>query len=396
MTDKTNDESTFADLMKEVSVEERLLKPGQKVTATIVAVTPEGVFLDVGEKTEGFLDRKEVEDASGVPTVKEGDSIEVYFVSRREDQPIFTMHISDADMARLYLQEAWRNHTPVDGLVEREVKGGFSVQIVNGIHGFCPFSQMGLHRIENPGEYVGRRLSFLVKEFGERGRNIILSNRAVMKEEMRKRKEVLKKTLQEGMAIHGRITALQDFGAFVDIDGIHGLLPASEVGWERVKDIREVLSVGQELDLVVLRLDWKKNRVTLSRKRTLPDPWENIDTKYPDGSRHTGRVTSLTDFGAFISLESGVEGLLHVSNLGKRVKHPGEVLAEGQVLEVQIEKTDPEKRRISLLPVGLEPSEKKEARGRTRPKKEEKKSSGFGSLGGLIKEELEHQKEKKE
>jgi small subunit ribosomal protein S1 len=398
MPDKTNDESTFADLMKEVSVEEHLLRPGQKVKATIVAITPEGIFLDAGGKMEGYLDRREVEDESGHLTVSEGDSLEVFFVSQREDQKIFTLHISEGEMARIYLQEAWRNNTPVDGLVEREVKGGFSVQIVDGIRGFCPFSQMGLHRIENPGEYIGQRLSFLIKEFSERGRNIVLSNRAVLKEEMRKRKEWLKKTLQEGMTVHGRVTAIQDFGAFVDIDGVHGLLPASEVGWERVKDVREILSVGQELDLVVLRLDWKKNRIALSLKKTLPDPWENIETKYPEGSRHMGKVTSLTDFGAFISLERGVEGLIHISNLGKKVKHPGEILAEDQILEVQVEKVDREKRRISLLPAGVEaPGEKKEkAKGKARRKKEEeKKSSGFGSLGGILKGELEHLKEKK-
>lgn len=399
MPGKTDDEFTFAELMKEVSVEERQLKPGQRVTATVVAITPEGVFLDVGEKREGYLDRKDVEDESGHLTVKDGDSIEVYFVSRREDQKIFTVRISEGDMARLYLQEAWRNQTPVDGVVEREVKGGFSVQIVNGLRGFCPFSQMGLHRIENPAEYVGQRLSFMIKEFGERGRNIILSNREVLKEEMRKRKDLLKKTLQEGMTVHGRVTAMQDFGAFVDIDGVHALLPASEVAWERVKDIRQALSVGQELDLLVLRLDWQKNRVTLSLKKTLPDPWVNIETKYPEGSRHMGKVTSLADFGAFVSLEPGVEGLIHISNLGKKVKHPGEILAEGQVLEVKVEKMDPEKRRISLVPTSAEaPAEKKEeTRAKTvREKTEEKKSQGFGSLGGLIKEELEHLKEKKE
>lgn len=388
-------EETFAELMEGVSLEERRLRPGQKVMATVVAITPEGIFLDVGEKSEGFLDRKELEDENGKLTVNEGDKIEAFFVSTREDQKVFTIRMTESDMARAYLQEAWRNHVPVDGVVEREVKGGFSVQIVNGIRGFCPFSQMGLHRIENPTDYIGQRLSFLVKEFSEKGRNIVLSNRAVLKEEQRKKKEILRKTLQEGMTVHGRITAIQDFGAFVDIDGMHGLLPVSEIGWERVKNIREVLSVGQELDLVLIHLDWKKNRITLSLKKTLPDPWENIDEKYPEGSQHIGKVTGLTDFGAFVSLEPGVEGLVHVSNLGKKIKHPSEVLSEGEIIEVKIEKMDKEKKRISLIPAAAGEKREKPARA-PRKKKEEKKSPGLGSLGEMLKDEFEQLKDRKE
>jgi small subunit ribosomal protein S1 len=372
MPERKTDEPTFADLMQDMIVEEHLLKPGQKVWATIVAVTAEGIFLDVGEKTEGFLHRKELENEAGLVTVKEGDTIEAYFVTRDDDQRIFTTRIGEADMARTLLHEAWKNRVPIEGIVEREVKGGYSIQIAPGSNGFCPFSQMGLHRTETPDKYIGQRLTFLIMEYGEKGRNIILSNRSILKEKQREQQEHLKQTLREGMTVRGRITALRDFGAFVEIGGVNGLQPTSEISWERVKNIREVLSVGQELDLLIIRLDWQKNRITLSRKKTLADPWNKIETRYIEGKLYAGTVTGLTDFGAFVLLEPGVEGLIHISTFGKKVKHIGEFLSEGQSVDVQIEKVEKEKKRISLIPKGVGwEKEKAIKRKNARDKQEE-------------------------
>jgi len=197
---------------------------------------------------------------------------------------------------------------------------------------------------------MGHRMSFIITEYGEDGRNVVLSNRAILEEELREKKEELKEKLSEGMKVTGTIASIHDFGAFIDIGGIQGLLPISEIGWARVDDINDILSIGRELELVILNLDWENDRVALSLKATLPDPWDQVEKKYPAGSSHVGTVARLTKFGAFVTLEGGVDGLIHISMLGggKRINHPNEVLEQGQALEVTVEAVDLEKKRISL------------------------------------------------
>ncbi|MCX5823730.1 MAG: S1 RNA-binding domain-containing protein, partial [Deltaproteobacteria bacterium] len=226
----------------------------------------------------------------------------------------------------------------------------------------CPFSQMGLFRVATPADWIGKRLNFRIIEYGERGRNIVVSHRALLEEEQAKQKEVLKETLREGMMVKGTVVSLQKFGAFVDLGGVQALIPISEIAWEHVGDIAEKLTLGQEVEAAILKLDWEQDRVSLSLRLSLPDPWERVEAEFPEGSSFTGTVARLTKFGAFVTLIPGVDGLIHISRLGrgKRITHPSEVLTEGQEVTVKIEKIDRAAKRISLAPVGDAEEEKAE------------------------------------
>ncbi len=349
-SDKGNEEVSFEKLLEESNSETGWLEPGERVELKIVDIGSEWVFLGLGGKSEGLLEKKELVDDTGELPFKIGDKITAYFLSSQHGEYLFTTRITSGEAGKNFLGHAWDSKIPIEGLVEKEIKGGFHVKIAGETRAFCPYSQMGLRRIEDSSLYVGQKMSFMITEYSEGGRNIILSNRAIAEAEESEKKEVLKEKLQEGMKIAGRITSVQDFGAFIDIGGIQGLLPISEIGWGRVEDIHEVLSTGQEMEVVIMNLDWEKNRISLSLKATLANPWERIEEKYPSGSSHIGKVGLLTKFGAFVTLEGGVDGLIHISKLGggKRINHPSEVLEKGQSLEVTVESLDLEKRRLSL------------------------------------------------
>jgi small subunit ribosomal protein S1 len=341
---------SFAELLNKSMSEPGRLGPGQKVRVRIVKITADWIFVDLGRKGEGCLDRRELEDAEGNLTVKEEDVITVYFLSAGENELRFTTKIAGGAAGRAQLEDAWRNGIPVDGYVVKEIKGGYEVRIAGHIRAFCPYSRMELTRVKDPGEHVGKHLPFRIAEFSEKGRNIVLSRREILEEERRAKREALKESLREGAIVRGTIVRILAFGAFVDIGGIEGLLPVSEVDWGRVEDIRDALSVGQEMDVVVTQIDWEKGRISLSLKRTLADPWETAAEKYPEGTTLNGTIARLAAFGAFVTLEPGVDGLIHISKLGggKRIKHPGDVVREGQAVAVKVEKVDAGNRRIAL------------------------------------------------
>ncbi len=348
--DEALEEKSFAELLAETQVDRERYDRGQRVQGVVVQITPEWVFLDMGGKSEGVVDRKEFLDDSGNLTLQVGDTVWAYYLATRNNERVFTTRITGGQAARNFLQEAYQNSIPVEGTVEREVKGGFEIRVAGGLRGFCPFSHMELHRVVDPSSFSGQRLQFRIIEYGEGGRRLVLSRRALLEEEKAQRKEELKKVLKEGMMVKGKVVALRDFGAFVDLGGVQGLLPVSEVAWERVQQIKDHLSVGQEVQVSILQLDWERDRITLSLKQTLPDPWENASQRYPEGSKHMGKVVRLTAFGAFVSLEPGLDGLIHISSLGggKRISHPKEVLSQGQQVEVKVESLDLDRKRLSL------------------------------------------------
>jgi small subunit ribosomal protein S1 len=398
---ESNEEESFEELFEKTKVRRDFLKPGQKIEATIVKITPDWIFLDLGGKSEGYLDRKELTDEEGNLSAKEGDSITAYFLSSKHNEKLFTTRIGAGDSARTYIEEVWRNGIPIEGVVEKEIKGGFEIKLAGGMRGFCPYSQMALQRIENAKDYIGRRLSFRITEYGERGRNIILSARAILEEQKKKEEEARKSELHEGMIVKGTVVSIRDFGAFLDIGGLQGLLPISEIGWDRVEDIYERLSVGQTLDVAITRLDWQENRISLSLKKTLSDPWNEVPAKYPEGTFHTGTVVRLMKFGAFINLGPGVDGLIHISKLGKgkRIAHPGEVVNVGQTIEVRIDAIDGDQKRISLsIP---EAESQGDASRKTEKESGEdyreyvdKAPASLGSLGDIMKQKLDEKKEK--
>jgi len=391
MGTETHTEESFEELFNQSFVEPAYFKPGDRVKAEVITIMKDWVFIDLGGKSEGAIAADEFLDDEGRCSVKEGDTIAAYFLSARNNEKIFTTRIRGGAAANAHLRDVYENGIPVEGVVEKEVKGGFEVKLAGTVRAFCPFSQMGPHRIEDAEPFIGQTLTFKIIEYGEKGRNIIISNRAILEEERRKQKEVLRESLKEGMTVKGEITSIRKFGAFVDIGGIEGLIPISEVSWGRVEDINGVLSVGQEVEVAIMKLDWDSDRYSFSLKEIQPDPWQDMPVKYPEGSTHRGKVARLVQFGAFITLEPGIDGLLHISELGKtkRIKHPGEVLEQGQSIEVKIGKIDQEAKRVSLLLVAHEEeSEDADAYKAHMTTGSGKDTGSLGTLGDLLRKKM--------
>jgi len=387
----TTEEESFAELFARSSASSDWLEPGQKVEVRVLKISGDWIFLDTGRKGEGVLDKKELLDADGNLTVKEGDVVTAWFLSSNNNEMRFTTKLGGGSAGSARLEDAWRNGIPVEGFVEKEIKGGFEIKIGGSVRAFCPFSQISLGRAENNADFIGKHFSFRITEYSENGRNIVVSHRAVLEEERLQQRERLRETLAEGMTVRGTITSIRDFGAFINVGGIEGLIPISEIGWGRVTDIGEALSVGQELAVVIKKIDWEHDRFSFSFKDTLADPWERVAEKYPAGSYHKGVVARLTPFGAFVTIGEGVDGLVHISRLGagKRISHPREVVKEGEKVEVKIETVDRENKRLSLslADVSREEEEAAETLERFR-KSTEDGPKGMGTLGDLLKAKL--------
>ena len=395
--EKERGEEPFPELLESSYTQPPRLEPGEKVTAKIIGITSEYIFLDLGRKGEGILDRKEFQDLDGNLGVGEGDTVQAYYVGTRNNEMWFATRIGGGAVGPEQIEDAWRNGIPVEGTVEKEVKGGFSIRVAGGFRGFCPYSQIGEGSSENRVESIGKRLQFRVTKFEGKGRNLVLSHRALLEERRLQEKESLRESMREGMTAKGRITSVKEFGVFVSVGPIEGLVPVSEVGWERDADIRETLTPGQEVDVVVMRLDWEKERFTFSMKMTLLDPWVGVEKNFPPGSAHTGKVTRLTPFGAFVTLEPGVDGLLHISKLGggKRIRHPAEAVAEGQEFTVKVDTVDRDKRRISLsLPAEADAEWAQDESENYRHYLREEHPPSLGSLGEALKAKLEEKRKK--
>jgi small subunit ribosomal protein S1 len=344
------EEESFGEMFDRSFVAPTRYEPGRKASARVVKVTPEWVFLDLGRKGEGVLAAKELLDEAGTVSVKEGDTLEAYFVSADGSEMLFTTRVAGGSAGSAQLEDASNSGIPVDGVVVKEIKGGYEIRLAGGARAFCPHSQMDLPRSGGQEERVGKHAAFRITKYGEKGRNIVVSRRVLLEEEEERKTREVMATLTEGMVMKGIVTAVREFGAFVSIGPIEGLIPISEIGWERVEDIQSVLSVGQEVEVAITRLDWANRRFSFSLKKTLADPWDTAVARFPAGSRHVGKVARLAAFGAFVSLGGGVDGLLHISKLGggKRIRSAGEVLRTGQEIEVKVDSVDPVKRRVAL------------------------------------------------
>jgi small subunit ribosomal protein S1 len=395
-TDSASGEENFADMFEKSYVQRDRLETGQMVETTIVKISGDWIFLDLGGKGEGYLERKELLDDAGKLTVKEGDRISAYFMSSENNEMHFTTKIGSGPEKKNQLEDAWNNKIPVDGTIAKEIKGGFEVKIGGTVRAFCPFSQMGIRRDENQAEYIGRSLSFNIAEYGEGGRNIVLSRRAILDQERREKKEALKEKLKEGEKVRGKVTSIQKFGAFVDIGGVEGLLPVSEIAWTRTEKVGDLLSVGQEVEVIIKKLDWEHDRYSFSLKDALPDPWDLVADTFLVGSYHTGTVSRIAAFGAFVTLKDGVDGLIHISKMGagRRINHPREVVKDGQSVEVQIEAVDRAARRISLALAAISRAEAEEAETmKDYREKAAEEPQNLGTLGDMLKTKLE-QKDK--
>lgn len=368
MADMEKEEDiSFAELFEQSSqTPGARFSPGERVTGTIVKISKETVFVDLGGKSEGTADLSEFLDDEGNPTVHEGEEIELRVSSVRRG-----IHLSRSIKARgaealEILRDAQRNRIPVEGRVAAVNKGGFEVEI-SGMRGFCPISQIDLHYCEKPEEHLGQRYPFRITELKERGRNIILSRRVLLQEEQEQKFQETLATLKPGLEVEGKVTRLMNFGAFVDIGGLEGLLHVSEISRARIGHPSEVLEPGQIVKVRILKIETDRKgapRVSLSRKVFEPEIW---DTGLPfrEGEVIPGKVSRLADFGAFVEVAPGVDGLVHVSEISyQKVAHPNRVLKEGDAIEVLVLKIDEGKRRLSLSIKEAQSRQKAEAYAR--------------------------------
>jgi small subunit ribosomal protein S1 len=380
----------FEELLNSTYKEPSRLEPGQKIEAGIVKITAEWALLEVGGKGEGYLDKKELAGPDGNLTAKEGDKIRVYFLRSEGGEMHFTSKIGSGPAARAQLEEARRDGITVEATVTKELNGGFEVVLSGGARAFCPYSQMGIRREENKGNYLGLTMPFEVLECGER--NIVLSRRGILEKERQAAGKALKKTLAEGARIKGTVTSIQKFGAFVDIGGVDGLLPVSEISWSRTEKVGDALTVGQAVEVVVKKLDWVNNRISLSLRDILPDPWDLAAEKWAPGTYHTGTVSRLAPFGAFVTLGEGVDGLIHISRLGgdRKLQTPDEAVKAGQTIEVRVESVDRANKKIALIPAEAGREQEESAAVLDSYRKPEKaEPQSLGTFGEALKRQME-------
>ncbi len=399
------DNEDFAALFNEFEREHKAAtrrepKVGDKVRGTVLSVRGESVFVDLGTKTEGVVDRAELIGEDGELTVAVGDSIESVVSGKDPDSG--TLLLGHRQAKRMHgveeLRRAFEEGSPVEGHVSGTTKGGLEVEI-SGARGFCPASQADIRFVEDLQEFVGQRLAFRITKFeGGRHVNLVLSRRALLEEEQRQQAEQTRAMLEVGAVLPGRVSDLKDFGAFIDLGGIEGMVHVSELSFGRVKHPGEMLSVGQQVEVAVLRIEKSNNprqpeRIALSLRALEKDPWQDVLVEFPVGTRVQGTVSRLQPFGAFVELTPGVDGLVHISELGakQRINHPEEVLSVGQSVEATVLSVDPEKKRIGLSlnqdkEAAEPPAERKTVADYAKPKQ------GFGTLGDLLKESLEKQK----
>ncbi len=333
----------------ETSYGGRTPKEGDIVIGRLVKVTESVAFVDFGGRSQGYIRVAEIKDESGNLVVNEGDEITAKILSARGAIELSYKQAQQGQAVNA-LRESWKAQVPVSGRIVNVNKGGYEVRI-NGVRAFCPNSQLATHFIQEPAREVGNEYEFMVTEFGD-GKSIVVSRRVLIENQRAALRDTLNDRIRVGDRLQGTVTRLQDFGAFVDLgDGIEGLVHVSEISHERVNTPAEKLNVGEAIEVEVIRVEADKGRVGLSMRRLQSDPWTDFVAAHPVGSTLTGNVVRLQDFGAFVAVAPGIEGLLHVSGISAetRINHPQEVLTGGQELEVVIEKIDVERRRVGLL-----------------------------------------------
>ncbi|HKB15355.1 MAG TPA: S1 RNA-binding domain-containing protein, partial [Planctomycetota bacterium] len=354
------DEGEFGKML-EGSMKARSFEDGETVKGVVVALGPDVAFLDIGGKSEATIDISELRDEEGDIEVEVGETIEALVIGSEGGLKL-SRKLARGAAAKEHLGEAFRAGLPVEGKVEKVIKGGYEVRIA-GQRAFCPFSQMDLQKTADPNVHVGKVLTFRIIEFKEGGKNLILSRRALLQEEEKARAEETRKAIVPDAVLKGKVVSVRDYGAFVDLGGIQGLLHVSEMGWARVTNPSEVVKPGDEITVKVLKLDPDKGRISLGLKQLQPDPWSRVAETYPIGKIVNGRVVRLQDFGAFIELEPGVEGLAHVSTFPPTGTPDGwkKLAQAGTEGRFEVLNVDLERKRIGVAMV-----EEGAARARTK------------------------------
>ena len=335
--------------MFEASIQAKRVERGQTVEGTIVAIGAEVAFVNVGGKGEAVIEIAELKDGEGVLEVDVGDRIQAVVVST-EGGLTLSRRLARGAATDKQLDDAFRSGLPVEGRIEGEVKGGYEVRIGRQ-RAFCPFSQIDIVRTADPAQHIGRVYAFRIIEYKEGGRNLIVSRRALLEEEQRASAVEVRRSIAVGAVLKGRVTSVRDFGAFVDLGaGVQGLLHVSEMGWSRVSDTSQVVAPGEEITVKVLRVDADTQKIALGLKQLSADPWSTVPATYEVGQVRTGRVTRLTEFGAFVELEPGIEALAHVSTFAPtgHSKAWSKSVAVGTTAAFEILSIDLQKKRIGV------------------------------------------------
>ena len=334
------------------------LREGDVVRGTVVAINDNDVVVDIGFKSEGIIPRSEFVDREGRLTAKPGDEVDV--LVERFDEMLGEIRLSRERAAKIrvweVLETAYRDGAPVRGKVVERVKGGLAVDI--GVRAFLPGSLVDLRPTRRLEDYVGEEVEARIINFDRRRANVVLSRKVMLEAQISSQKEETLSRLEEGMIVTGTVKNITDYGVFIDLGGIDGLLHVTDISWGRVGHPSEYFKVGDEVKVVVLRVDREKERVSLGYRQRFEDPWTHVEARYPVGKKIAGKVTNVVDYGAFVELEEGVEGLIHVSEMSwtKKVKNPKTLLHQGQDVEVVITEVDVEKRRLSLSLRQAEPN----------------------------------------
>lgn len=390
---------SFEQLFAESTTAMGRIPMGEKVQAKVFMIGKEYVFLDLGSRYEGLLPRAAVQNDDGEVTVKEGDTLTVYTIQFRDGAVICgrsigqtgaTESTSDKEMALAAVREAFESGMPIEGTVKELVKGGYSVTVV-GLRAFCPISQIADAYTEHPEEHLGHTYTFAVIELDGTGRNIVVSRRKLLEAEAEERAAQVWQTLEVGAVFEGTVTSVKTYGVFVDIGGVEGLLHVSEIDYERVDDPSTAFTKGDKVKVIIKEIEPEKKRISLSRKALLEDPWLDVAQTITEGAVLTGQVVRLARFGAFVELKRGVEGLIHISEMGQdqRIRSPRDVAKVGSTVKVRVVAVDPDQRRIALSMEGIEEAEARAEGGEGEPARNgergEQKSLGtFGDLFGKM------------
>lgn len=335
------------------SIEEGAILKGKLLT-----VRPDGVIVDIGFKSEGFIPIEEFSQEE-IASLKAGTDIEVFVENIEDSEGMIILSKERATKIKVWetLENALRDGSPVEGKITGKTKGGFSVDI-SGVNAFLPGSQFDVKPPKDSDNLIGKRIMFKVLKLNNKLSNVIVSRRVIIEEEMQKKKTETLKTLKEGQIMKGTVKNITDYGVFVDLGGVDGLLHISDISWGRINHPSEFFVIGDEIEVIVLKYDGETEKVTLGYKQRKADPWSVVDEKYPVGKRIKGKVVSITDYGAFIELEEGLEGLVHISEIDwiSRPKHPSKYLSIGETVEAVVLKVDKEERRLSLSIKQIKPS----------------------------------------
>jgi small subunit ribosomal protein S1 len=340
----------FAKMLEE-SFAQGSPQEGAVVKGTVVAIEKDLAVIDVGAKTEGRVALREFTGPGRQADIKIGDTVEVYLerVENALGEAVLSRDKARREESWGKLEKAFNNNEKVQGVIFNQVKGGFTVDL-DGAVAFLPRSQVDIRPIRDVSPLMNQPQPFQILKMDRRRGNIVVSRRTVLEETRAEQRQELVQNLEEGQVIDGVVKNITDYGAFVDLGGIDGLLHVTDIAWRRVNHPTEVLNIGQQVKVKIIKINHETHRISLGMKQLQDDPWQGIEAKYPVGARFKGRVTNITDYGAFVELEPGIEGLIHVSEMSwtKKNVHPGKIVSTSQEVDVQILEVDPVKRRISL------------------------------------------------